>query len=239
MRKTKQDLLQQQYNKQVKRINQFVKRAEKRGYTFADNIIPKKPKTLTKKSIERLEKLTANTLYKKAKYSTEEGKSVSGAQGRKYERKQATRKAQKTRQENKKRRTIQYTENISVVDQGTEFKEDVVSLTSSAELTILQFKSNIYQLIGKAKGGKSDYNGTKIINFVEQQIAKFGHYEVAEMLNEGARNDLIVTYEVLYNDDLSARFILDMMDYLPDVGDVYKEEVAEWIESFESWEELE
>ena len=43
-----------EYNKQVRRIKNFIKRAEKRGYEFNEDILPKTPKRITKQAIKRL-----------------------------------------------------------------------------------------------------------------------------------------------------------------------------------------
>lgn len=87
-----------QYEKQLKRIKQFIRRAEKRGYYFPEDIIPKKLKRPTKKSVEKLSKITPELLYKKSQYVIKEtGELISGVEGRKAERKEASKKAQETR----------------------------------------------------------------------------------------------------------------------------------------------
>ena len=57
-----------EYNKQLRRIKQFVRRAEKRGYTFDDGYIPDKPQKITQSSVNRLRKLTPDKLYSRASY---------------------------------------------------------------------------------------------------------------------------------------------------------------------------
>lgn len=97
--RAKQTANQRAYAKQVKRINQFIARAEKRGYRFEADIIPQTPKRITKKAIENLKHLTPAKLYDKATtidYDT--GEIISGTEGRKNERKESARKAQETRQ---------------------------------------------------------------------------------------------------------------------------------------------
>lgn len=90
---------QQAYNKELRRIQQFVRRAEKRGFRFDTSIIPQKKRRVTKKDIEKAKQLTANKLYEKAAYlSPETGKVVSGTQGRTLERKASARKGQETKQ---------------------------------------------------------------------------------------------------------------------------------------------
>ena len=62
---------EREYDKQVKRIKQFIRRAEKRGFIFPDNVIPNKPKRITKASVRKLSKITPKELYKKAEYGGE------------------------------------------------------------------------------------------------------------------------------------------------------------------------
>ena len=57
-----------EYQKELDRINRFIKQAEKRGFTFSDYKQPKRPKTVTKKSVQALKRVTPTTLYTKASY---------------------------------------------------------------------------------------------------------------------------------------------------------------------------
>ena len=74
------------YNKQIKRIRQFVRRAERRGYVFPETIIPQKPKKITQASVRRLQSITPARMYKKAEYMDySTGESISGTKARKAE----------------------------------------------------------------------------------------------------------------------------------------------------------
>lgn len=103
MAKKKASSLTAQYNKELRRIKQHISRAEKRGYIVPENLIPKKPKRVTTKSIERLKKFTSDTLYRKYKYvRTDTGEIVRGEVGRELERSVAGKKGyarRKQRQE--------------------------------------------------------------------------------------------------------------------------------------------
>lgn len=57
-----------EYQKELNRINRFIKQAEKRGYTFSDYKQPKRPETVTRKSVQALKRVTPTTLYSKASY---------------------------------------------------------------------------------------------------------------------------------------------------------------------------
>lgn len=100
----KQTQNQREYAKQVQRIKNAVKRAEKRGYIFASDIIPQTPTRITKSAIKKLQELTAAKLYGLAEYTVPEtGELISGTEGRKLERKKSANKAKLTRQRNKKK----------------------------------------------------------------------------------------------------------------------------------------
>lgn len=74
------------YNKQIKRIRQFVRRAEQRGYVFSETIIPQKPKKITQASVRRLQSITPARMYKKAEYMDySTGELISGTKARRAE----------------------------------------------------------------------------------------------------------------------------------------------------------
>lgn len=90
------------YIKQEKRIKQFIKRAEKRGYRFSYKL-PDRPDKITKKEIKKLEKITPKKLYENATgLDPNTGKVVSGTQLRKIERSLASKLGHK-RKKYKKR----------------------------------------------------------------------------------------------------------------------------------------
>lgn len=83
-----------EYNRNVKRIKQFISRAEKRGYKFPEIKLPKGA---------AIRNITSEKLYKKAVYGGAEtfGYIVPAEQGRKLERSAMAKKAAQTRKENK------------------------------------------------------------------------------------------------------------------------------------------
>lgn len=87
--------------KQARRVRQFMTAAQKRGYTFKQEVPYAPPKEATRaeltKTLNRLKKQTPDKLYKQSTYTSPlTGKAVSGMTGRKIERKQAAQKAVKT-----------------------------------------------------------------------------------------------------------------------------------------------
>lgn len=99
----KQQAINKAYAKERNRLKSFVRRAEKRGYSFPDTLIPSIPKRKTEASIRKLKKLTKDVLYSKATYGGEAtfGEIVSGKEGLNLERKLRAKKANETRKANK------------------------------------------------------------------------------------------------------------------------------------------
>lgn len=91
------------YRKERRRIQQFIRRAEKRGYRFDSNVLPKIPKRITKASVHRLIKITPKALYQKATaLDPETGKIVTGTERKKQEQKERARKSSETRKARKR-----------------------------------------------------------------------------------------------------------------------------------------
>lgn len=92
-----QQLLEKLYNKERKRIQQFLNRASKRGYTFSESALPKKPKQIKPESISRLKKITPTELYRKSVYTSPTGTKIQGTERRKQERSESAKRAAETR----------------------------------------------------------------------------------------------------------------------------------------------
>ena len=99
----KQQAINTAYAKERRRIKSFVRRAEKRGYSFPESVIPSIPKRKTEASIRKLKKLTKEVLYEKASYGGEAtlGEIVSGKEGLKAEHHLRAKRASETRKANK------------------------------------------------------------------------------------------------------------------------------------------
>lgn len=99
----KQQAINKAYAKERNRVKSFVRRAEKRGYSFPESIVPSIPKRKTEASIRKLKKLTKEMLYSKASYGGEatSGEIVSGKEGLKLERQLRAKRATETRKEKK------------------------------------------------------------------------------------------------------------------------------------------
>lgn len=97
----------EQYKKEIKRIKRFIKRTEKRGYSFNFKE-PKPPKHIRKESVEKLKKITPEKLYASATYRGlySNFRELGGLEARKRERSASAKKGAETRKrkaEQKKR----------------------------------------------------------------------------------------------------------------------------------------
>ena len=111
---------QKAYQKERRRLLQAVRRAEKQGYIFPEDIVPEVPKRVTKKQLEKIQKTKPKQLYKKAKFVYQETGEIVPAEQRKQEvKKEAIRKAKETRKRKKKISTPNvptYYPTISIID---------------------------------------------------------------------------------------------------------------------------
>ena len=98
MARKKKLTLKQQYKKELKRIERFIHRASKRGFTFSDDAVPKMPKRVTQNALLKVKQISPEELYKKATYiSPSTHEVLTGTEGRKRERSAAAKKSALTR----------------------------------------------------------------------------------------------------------------------------------------------
>lgn len=199
-----------EYNKQVRRIKNFIKRAEKRGYEFNEDILPKTPKRITKQAIKRLENLKPNQLYAKAEFlDTSTGEMLKGTKGRQLERKRASEKAKQTRQRNKskkkKPKTTLKAEDVILNNFYEYLKSFPVKLTAK----IRQFVKKLEMEIGK----------NEVATALQNMPMKF--HEILEMVNYSS-------------DQADEVFRSQLLEYLPNASEQYKKDAMEQFEYYES-----
>ena len=119
-KRKKQTENQKAYQKERRRLLQAVRRAEKQGYIFPEDVVPELPKRVTKKQLENIQKIKPKQLYKKAEFVYQETGEIVPAEKRKQEVKQeALIKAKETRKRKKKISTPSvptYYPTISIID---------------------------------------------------------------------------------------------------------------------------
>ena len=87
------------YEKELKKLKNRIKTAEKAGYIFPENFIPEKPTKVYKKDIQALSKLKGAILRRKAEFFVDKrtGESFTGTEGVKIQSYRASLKANETK----------------------------------------------------------------------------------------------------------------------------------------------
>lgn len=201
MAKTKPKLSANQaaWKKEAERIKRFIKRAEKRGYKFEENIVPAMPKRVTQAQLTKIKKLTPEMLYRKATYTISGTQmQVSGEEGRKRERQQAYIKAQATREAERRLFSDDYEQSPPQIP-----KEEVANVVSN----VIQ---SIFDLLDawQPREQWSNYLQTtkandieKVRNILKSAISSEGEDVIAERIegSAGKINDLIE--RIMYDSD--------------------------------------
>lgn len=212
--------LQLDYKKQVKRLKQAVRRAEKRGYIVPENVIPKQPKRITKKSVERLKKITTKEIYSKSeKLDFETGELIPGEVARKQERSESAKKAAKTRKE--KRYNAEKGE-------SEYYEPQYETFPSGADIIIGNFKAEMTRFPEVAQ---------PIVNqWLDRLLRDYSKEDVAEMLENASAQGLGVDYSIAYREDLLLDRLSEMLDLLPGASTGNKIDIMEAMEYEEDWE---
>ena len=178
-KRNKQTENQKAYQKERRRLLQAVRRAEKQGYIFPEDIVPELPKRVTKKQLEKIQKTKPKQLYKKAEFVYQETGEIVPAEQRKQEVKQeAIRKAKETRKRNKKISTPSvptYYPTISIIDT---IRDRITELTREAKppIPIENRKNELLSIF--------EDNVTTFDNIIEYEHYLEAHEsEIAELLN--------------------------------------------------------
>lgn len=171
---------QKAYQKERRRLLQAVRRAEKQGYIFPEDVVPELPKRVTKKQLEKIQKTKPKQLYKKAEFVYKETGEVVHAEQRKQEVKQeAIRKAKETRKRNKKISVPSvppYYPIISIIDT---IRDRITELTREAKPPIpIENRKNELLAIFEDNVALFDDNITKYEDYLEAHES-----EIAELLN--------------------------------------------------------
>ena len=189
------------YAKQLKRIKQFMRRAQQRGYQFIKNIIPKRPQKIKPESVENLKKITPEKMYKKAVYGGEatNGVIVKGTEGKKAENKARSIKSAQTRKARREQEQQIPAPTFSVPDsinEDTSFFDKMV---------IGEYRRSLKYLPTLAY--------TLITEWVDRIIGELGEHLVALMLEEGIRNGVILQREEGYHEEKVRNYITEMENY--------------------------
>ena len=222
MAKKKLTQLQREYAKQRKRIQQAIRRAEKRGYILDKEILPPIPKRITKHSVSRLSKIDANKIYENSvKIDTETGEITPGKVARKQEKSEAAKKAARTRKERRKNETKQESEQRE--------SQSYESFPSESDIVIQNFRADIVSRFPEVAA-------PILTQWLNGLLSTHNKEVVAQMLQDSADAGVTIDYSVSYNEEALLSRIADMMDYLPGASTGMKSEIMDALEFEEDWE---
>lgn len=224
-KRRKQSSAERAYSKQVKRIKQFIRRAEKRGYQFSEDVLPKRPKRVTQASVRKLAKLTPEKLYKKAVYGglATDGEIVPATEGVKLERSLRAKKSAETRKRILSEPTQEPTNTPDFVP-----PEKISEDTSFFDAVVISgFKAHVRQF--------NEHASNLLLSWLDRILATNDAHDVATMLNDGAEAGLIVTYQIVYSQDKLTQYMSEMLDYLPEAGPLFKAEMMDALEEEEDF----
>lgn len=169
---------QKDYRKERRRVQQAVKRLEKIGYIFDENVVPKIPKKVTKASVRRFAKITPEKLREKSEY-------IIGDKLVKYKthKKEIKQEIKRIREQLKQEQ--EYTPKISYIEK---FKEKIDELFGRIE----KFREDVNEL----PDSRAFYHGRGIpatfkdlipyknlfLSLLDDRIAENGEEEVEKLL---------------------------------------------------------
>lgn len=219
MAKRKLTPIQQQYRKERRRIQNAMNRLEKQGYVLPEDLLPSMPKKVTQASINRLKKITSESIYKKSKkLDFETGEITPGIVARDKARSQRAKEAARRRAFKQEYVSPQvYTE-----------PPQYTTFPSGADIIINNFRSDVI--------GRFPESAGPILNrWLDGLLAQQDKEDVANMLETAAANGVVIDYKVAYNTELLMGAIADFMDYL-DTTSGFKQDLMDTLEFEEDWE---
>lgn len=219
MAKRKLTPIEQQYRKERRRIQNAMNRLEKQGYVLPEDLLPSMPKKVTQASINRLKKITSESIYKKSKkLDFETGEITPGIVARDKARSQRAKEAARRRAFKQEYVSPQvYTE-----------PPQYTTFPSGADIIINNFRSDVI--------GRFPESAGPILNrWLDGLLAQQDKEDVANMLETAAANGVVIDYKVAYNTEALMGAIADFMDYL-DTTSGFKQDLMDTLEFEEDWE---
>lgn len=198
-KKRKLTKAEQDYNRNRRRIKDFIRRAEKRGFVFPEFTMPDRPNKITQKAVKELERWTPQKFYETGYYKTSwTGEVVPATTGRKMERQAAY------------RRGVEHRESPSyTAPAGPPRIED--KILKAVEELIDRFpdpEQTGYMTSWQLEIAERHYSQLK--NLFETQIALNGRAVTAMRLNAAGQEIVELAEKIMYGDSKDAEFQMDL-----------------------------
>lgn len=182
--------IREQYLKERRRIQRFIRSATNRGYIIPENILPDIPKRVTRASVSRLKKITPEKIYSKSQYvSRETGEIKTGKAGRAEERKAASRKAAETRRrkEETSRAKKEYIPRASDIILSN-LRETLVNFVPSGQMSRFMQENAVN-------------NRNYALGILDDATKELGEEQVAKNIQKNALQLSRLIEEILYSSD--------------------------------------
>lgn len=207
MAKRKQSSTEKEYNKQRIRLKKAIARSKKQGYIFPENILPEKPKRITKASVRRLAKITPESLRQKGEFLLEETGEIIPVKGNK-----SLIKREITRKKN------EYKENLHLINQ---YEQEYLP---SFSLNVIQrFKSYIL--------GFPPAISEMVMPLINAIINEQGEDDVAIALEKMPAQFHEYLHRHAYESGTAvSEFASSLIEYLPNASITYKKDLMDRFE---------
>lgn len=198
-KKRKLTKAEQDYNRNRRRIKDFIRRAEKRGFVFPEFTMPDRPNKITQKAVKELERWTPQKFYETGYYKTSwAGEVVPATTGRKMERQAAYRRGVEHRE------SPEYTAPAGpprIEDKILKAVEELIDRFPDPEQTG-------YMTSWQLEIAERHYSQLK--NLFETQIALNGRAITAMRLNAAGQEIVELAEKIMYGDSKDAEFQMDL-----------------------------
>lgn len=194
--------LQIEYKKARRNLQARVRRLEKKGIVVEP--IPAIPKRITPNSINRLNKLTRKKLKEKKviKFDVETGEILEEI----------------TRTKRKKKTEVSQTLIQPIENESPEY----ISYDRMSDIIITNVMSELSSVKSYISRPEARNNVDKIEHTINSLISQYGKREVSMSLNKANAEDKI-TLPLMYDDQATARFLIDIMSFLSEIGSEFAE----------------
>jgi len=207
------------YEKELKRIHNYMKRKEKEGYIFVTEYGEKLeytlPKRVTAKALQEIQRTRASQLLAKAKIFTPSGDIISGTKAKSEEIK---RKRAVTKIERKRKKTL---EKIGLAPSVETTQPTVEKLPRMADNIIINFKSYVNSFPPAIRD--------KFLYLIDQIATQQTSDDLAYALNEVNIADYMERTTYGYQQNMND-FATALLDAIPDASDQWKADMMELFE---------
>lgn len=205
-KKKQMSQVQKDYNKQRKRLENVIKKAEKEDYIFSEKALPTVPKKITQASVNRLAKITPKEIREKANFVLHETGEVVPVKGNK----KAIQVDLQWRKEN---------ENLA----PQPVQQETDDYPQFGKLVIANFKSYI---LGFPKSISE-----MVIPLVNTLITEQGEENVAMALQSMPLQFHEYLQRHAYDSDGAVEdFATSLIEYIPEASDQYKKDLMDRFE---------